>query len=139
MSGQHLEEHRIKKDIPNQKFGYQLASIFVLIIIIRFFILEQLSYPDYVLISVASILILMSKFKPEYINPIKFFWMKFSLYLAKILNPIILLLIFLTCFLPIGLFYKIVKRNNLKTIINKQSKTYWEEPEDQKINFEEQF
>ena len=139
MSGQHLEEHRIKKEIPNQKFGYQFASIFFLIILIRFFIFEQLSFLDYVLTSVASILILMSKFKPEYINPIKFFWMKLSFYLAKILNPIILLLIYLTCFLPIGIFYKITKKKNLKTKINKQSKTYWEEPEDQKINFEEQF
>lgn len=139
MFKQNLEEHRIKKEISNKTFGYQLSSIFILIVLIRILIFKQLLFLDYIFIFTALILVLISKFKPEFINPIKFFWTKFSIYLAKILNPIILFLIFVTCFLPIGLFYKITKKDNIKTKIKKNAKTYWEKPEDQKINFEEQF
>ena len=55
--------------------------------------------------------------------------MKFAFYLAKILNPIILSIIYIVCFQPIGIIYKIIEKNNLKTKIDKNSKTYWEKPD----------
>ena len=41
--------------------------------------------------------------------------------------------------MPIGIYYKLINKKNLNTIIDKKSKTYWEEPEEKKINFEDQF
>ena len=139
MAGQKLEEHRIKKEVSHKKFGYQLSSIFIIITIIRFIIIREFLFLDFILLLISLILFLISKFKEKYIIPIKSFWLKFSIYLAKILNPIILSIIYLICFLPIGIIYKVIKKNRLKTKFDKKILTYWEEPEDQKINFDEQF
>ena len=139
MTNQLSKEHRIKKDTSNKKFGYQLASIFFIIVLVRLFLLESLFLIDYALTILCVLLILISKFKTVYITPIKFIWMKFSFYLAKILNPIILFTIYLICFVPIGLVYKIINKKNLKTKLNKSSISYWEKPDDKNINFEDQF
>jgi hypothetical protein len=139
MTDQLHKEHRIRKDISNKKFGYQLASIFLIIVVLRLFLFKSFFIIDYALAILCLLLILISKFKAVYIIPIKSIWLKFSFYLAKILNPIILFIIYLTCFIPIGIIYKIISRNNLKTKINKSSSSYWEKPDDKNINFEEQF
>ena len=139
MSDHLVNEHRIKKEISNKKFGYQLASIILIIFLIRIYLFKNLYIIDYFLLSSVVLLTLISHLKSEYIIPIKIVWMKFAFYLAKILNPIILSIIYIVCFLPIGIIYKIIKKNNLKTKIDKNSKTYWEKPEDDNINFKEQF
>ena len=114
MAGQKLEEHRIKKEISNKKFGYQLSSIFIIIIIIRLIIIREFLFLDFILLLIALILFLISKFKEKYIIPIKSFWLKFSIYLAKILNPLILSIIYLICFLPIGIIYKVIKKKQIE-------------------------
>ena len=139
MTDQLHKEHRIKKDISNKKFGYQLASIFLIIVAIRLFFLKNFFIFDYFLLFLCFLFLLISKFKTVYIAPVKTVWMKFSFYLAKILNPIILFIIYLVCFIPIGVFYKIIRKNNLKTKIVKNLNSYWEKPEDKNIIFEEQF
>jgi hypothetical protein len=128
--------HRIKAEISNRKFVYHLSSIFVIIILIRFYSIGEISYIDGFLFTFALVLALVSKFNEKYIKPIKKLWLKFSLYLSKILNPLILLAIFLICFLPIGIIYKLSNKNSLKTNLDKKLNSYWEDPEDQIINFE---
>ena len=139
MSDYIINEHRIKKEISNKKFGYQFASIFLIIFFIRFLLFKSVNTFDYVILSLFLIFFLLSLFKANYIVPVKTFWLKFSIYLAKILNPIILFIIYLICFVPIGIYYKLINKKNLNTTIDKKSKTYWEEPEEKKINFEDQF
>ena len=139
MSNQNVLEHRIKKEVSNSKFGYQLASIFFIFVLIRFFLFREINYLDHFLIFLSILFIIFSKFKPIFINPIKKFWIRFSLLLAKILNPILLFIIYLVCFIPIGIFYKILKKENLKTKLDKNLISYWEVPDDTEIDFDEQF
>mgnify|MGYP001266639735 CR=1 FL=1 len=139
MSKQLLQGHRIKKEVSNKNFGYQLSSIVLIILLIRLYLFKQLFIFDFFLIFLFISIALISYFKSNYIIPIKKLWLKMSLYIAKILNPIILFFIYLLCFIPIGLVYKIIKKNSLKTKIKKSMNSYWERPEDKKINFEEQF
>ncbi|MDC0043534.1 hypothetical protein OAJ03_01385 [Candidatus Pelagibacter sp.] len=139
MTDQILKEHQINKEVPNEKFGYQLASIVLIILLIRLYIFGSIFLLDYFFIFTFLFLVLISKFKKEYISPIKKVWLKFSIYLAKFMNPIILFIIFIVCFVPIGFLYKMFKLNNFKTKINNDRKSYWEKPEDQKVNFEDQF
>lgn len=139
MSNHTVHEHRIKKGVSNSKFGYQLASIFLIFFLIRFFLFREINYLDYFLIFICISFIIFSKFKPDFIYPIKKFWMRLSIFLAKILNPILLVIIYLVCFIPIGIFYKILRKENLKTKVDKNLDSYWEVPNDEEIDFDEQF
>ena len=134
-----LQEHQIKKETSEKVFGYQLSSIFLLIILIRYIVFNQLNFIDFSLLVLGIILLGVSKFKSTYISPIRKFWLLISIYLAKVLNPIILMVVYILCFIPIGIIYKLIKKRNLKTEIKKTEETYWEKPEDSKINFKDQY
>ncbi len=134
-----LQEHQIKKETSEKVFGYQLSSIFLLIILIRYIVFNQLNFIDFSLLILGIILLGVSKFKSTYISPIRKFWLLISIYLAKVLNPIILMVVYILCFIPIGIIYKLIKKRNLKTEIKKTEETYWEKPEDSKINFKDQY
>ena len=134
-----LQEHQIKKETSEKVFGYQLSSIFLLIILIRYIVFSQLNFIDFSLLILGIILLGVSKFKSTYISPIRKFWLLISIYLAKVLNPIILMVVYILCFIPIGIIYKLIKKRNLKTEIKKTEETYWEKPEDSKINFKDQY
>ncbi len=134
-----LQEHQIKKETSEKVFGYQLSSIFLLIILIRYIVFKQLNFIDFSLLILGIILLGVSKFKSTYISPIRKFWLLISIYLAKVLNPIILMVVYILCFIPIGIIYKLIKKRNLKTEIKKTEETYWEKPEDSKINFKDQY
>ena len=101
--------------------------------------IREINYLDYFLIFLCISFIILSKFKPDFINPIKKFWVRLSIFLAKILNPILLVIIYLVCFIPIGIFYKILRKENLKTKVDKNLSSYWEVPDDKEIDFDEQF
>ena len=49
------------------------------------------------------------------------------------------MVVYILCFIPIGIIYKLIKKRNLKTEIKKTEETYWEKPEDSKINFKDQY
>ena len=134
-----LQEHQIKKETSKKVFGYQLSSIFLLIILIRYIVFNQLNFIDFSLLVVGIILFGVSKFKSNYISPIIKFWLRLSIYIAKVLNPIMLMVVYILCFIPIGIIYKLIKKRNLKTEIKKTEETYWEKPEDSKINFKDQY
>jgi len=52
-------------------------------------------------------------------------WIRFGNFLGLITTPIILLLIYLITIVPISFIFKIIKFDNLKRIIDKDSKSYW--------------
>ena len=58
-----LQEHQIKKDVSNKVFGYQLASIFLIIIFVRFIFFTKLNFIDLILFFISLILFTISKFK----------------------------------------------------------------------------
>ena len=110
MKDETLKEHQIKKEVSNKVFGYQLASIFLIIIFVRYVFFTKLNFIDLILFFISLTLIIISKFKEEYITPIKKIWLRLSVYIAKVLNPIILLIVYILCFVPIGIIYKLIKK-----------------------------
>ena len=52
-------------------------------------------------------------------------WFKFGILLSKIISPVIMFLIYIITFLPIGLLLKMANKDLLKTKINKNNKSYW--------------
>ena len=76
-----LQEHQIKKETSEKVFGYQLSSIFLLIILIRYIVFNQLNFIDFSLLILGIILLGVSKFKSTYISPIRKFWLLISIYI----------------------------------------------------------
>ncbi len=61
----------------------------------------------YVSLGLAAVLALVSFIKPILLRPLNIVWMRFALLLSKVMNPIVMLLLFLIAIVPAGLLMQI--------------------------------
>jgi len=112
--------------LPSTKsFGYFFALIFF--VIGSYFLFFNLFFLYLIFFSLAILFILSSFFFPDYLLILNKLWIKFGIIFATIINPIILGFIFLFIFTPIGLFLKLIKRDELDLEVKKKI-SYWKNP-----------
>ena len=106
----------------DRKFGVFFGVLFFLASLVCF-IASQIALA--VLLGVASlVLFTLSACKPSLLHPMNRAWMIFGLTLGRIVNPIVMGLIFFVIFVPTGLSLKIFGRDELSLKI-KRRETYW--------------
>ena len=54
-------------------------------------------------------------------------WFKFGRLLGFIISPIILSIVYLSVIMPIGIIFKIIKKDPLEKLFDSNQKTYWKE------------
>lgn len=124
----------------NKKFG--LLFCFIFLIIGFYFYLYSFSQKLIIAAFIISLIFFsISILKPSLLKYLNFIWFQFSLILSKIINPIILGIIFFFVITPFALIAKIFGRDILK--IKKGTKgSYWikkESDEYSKESFRKQF
>jgi len=112
------------KKIPtNKNFGITFSIFFLIIgaytwttdnkeIVIIFLVL-------------AVLFLILGLLNSSFLTPLNKFWMKFGFFLSKIVNPIILIIIYYAIVFPTGLLLKLLKKDILNLNIDKQKKSYW--------------
>ena len=106
----------------DRKFGFFFGVLFFLASLVCF-IASQIALV--VLLGVASLVFFtLSACKPSLLRPMNRAWMIFGLTLGRIVNPIVMGLIFFVIFVPTGLSLKIFGRDELSLKI-KRRETYW--------------
>ena len=114
----------------NVNFGFFFAGLFG-IIGLYFLIFSSKIYM--IICFIFSLIFgIVAYLKPDLLQPLNKLWMLFGLLLGKIISPIVLGIIFFGLFTPIGLFMKVIGRDELSLkIVN--SSTNWKRRES---NFE---
>lgn len=106
----------------NKKFGLFFSFLFTLISI--YFFYEDSNSVAYLFAVVAGVFILVSVVKADLLMPLNLLWMSFGLMCSKIVNPIILGVLFFGLFTPLALIMRIVGRDELRLKFKKKS-SYW--------------
>lgn len=122
--------------ISNKKFGLQLGLLLVCISVFDFIFVQ--SNFRFIILFTGLFLVLCALFAEPLLTPIKFVWLKISILLAIVCNPIILSTIFVFIFIPVGLIMKLFKRDFL-LIKSDNVTTYKNVLGENSINFERQF
>ena len=123
-------------EISNKKFGLQLGLLLVFISLFNFIFIQ--SNFGFILLFTGLYLVLCALFAEPLLTPIKFIWLKISMLLALVFNPMILGTIFILIFIPVGLIMKLFKRDFL-LIKSDNVTTYKNVLGANSINFERQF
>lgn len=76
-------------------------------------------------ISVAGIFALLALTAPGLLAPLNRLWAKFGLLLSKIMNPLILGLVFYSTVVPIGLLMRALGKDLLRLKFDRAAKSYW--------------
>lgn len=120
----------------NKKFGYFFTSIFVLVSI-YFFIGSILSWA--ILFAFTGMILFVITFlKEDLLLPLNKLWMRFGFLLGKIINPLVLGMIFFLIFTPIAFLMRLIRRDELRLKF-KNKTSHWILRSQQKESFKNQF
>ena len=110
----------------NQKFGWLFSAIFVIIFL--HFYLKQFTGVAIASLILAATFALMAIFAPSKLAPLNRAWFALSLFLGKIVSPIVLSMIFFVVIVPPALITRLLGRDVLLLQKRKVS-SYWIEKE----------
>ncbi len=110
----------------NRKFGLFFAMVFLAISVYFFF--DKNLNVSLIFIILAFVFFLISITIPKILFPLNKLWMFIGFVLGKIASPIVLAILYGGIFVPIGIFFKIYGRDELR-IKKRKNKSYWREKE----------
>ena len=109
------------KLISNRKFGIFFTIIFIFLSI---FFSRNHIYISLCFIILSIIIFFFSIFFPKYLYVLNYGWAKFSIYISKVVNPLVLGTLYFILIFPISVVLKIFGRDEL--ILNRKTKkTMW--------------
>ncbi len=74
---------------------------------------------------VAAVFLAVALTFPRLLNPLNRLWLKFGLLLYKVMNPIVLGLLFFVTIMPIGLVMRAFGKDFLRLRLDRSAKSYW--------------
>ena len=116
----------MKKLPSNKSFGFIFSILFLIISLYLYLFINSSYYLFFLIISLFVSLIAI--FIPKLLRPFNIMWNKLSILLSKIINPIILGIIFFLIITPFGVIAKLFGRDILN-LRKKNVKSYWKDKE----------
>lgn len=74
---------------------------------------------------VAVVFLVVAYVFPKALSPLNKLWLKFGLLLYKVMNPLVLGLLFFVTITPIGLVMRLFGKDFLRLKMDRSSKSYW--------------
>tara|TARA_B100000963_G_scaffold360234_1_gene390391 strand:- start:16360 stop:16755 length:396 start_codon:yes stop_codon:yes gene_type:complete len=120
-----MKDQNIKITIGSEKsFGIVFSIIFMIIALYPLFVNSSINIT---FLTFSIIFIILSFIFPSIFKYPNIIWFKFGRLLGFIISPIILSTVYLSVIMPIGIIFKIIKKDPLEKSFNFNQKTYWKE------------
>ena len=120
----------------NRSFG---IIFFIVFLIIALWPLKYNGDVRIIPICISLIFLILGLFNSNLLKPLNFLWMKFGLMLGKFINPIIMAIVYYLTVVPIGLIFKLLKKDLLLVNKDPNLKSYWVEKDKNKSFMKNQF
>lgn len=112
-------------EIPsNRKFGFFFTVVFAFFA--GYFAVKNSLVIVLVLSVFSALTLIVTISKPKLLLPLNKLWMRLGFLLGKIINPVVLGVIFFILFTPIGIVMRLAGRDELR-LKRKASDSYWKE------------
>jgi len=77
------------------------------------------------MLPLAALFLVVALVYPKALGPLNRLWLKFGLLLYKVMNPLILGLLFFVTIMPIGLVMRAFGKDFLRLKLDRNAKSYW--------------
>jgi hypothetical protein len=111
----------------NRKFGVAFGVLFAILGLWPLF--RQASSPKWGLISLSAAFLAAALLRPHWLKPLNRAWFKLGLALSRIVNPVVMGLLFFGAVVPFGWFLRRKGEDLLRLKMMPQAGTYWIERE----------
>jgi nitrate reductase NapE component len=118
------QEHGSVEVGSNRSFGIVFFAVFL---VIGLFPLISGSGVRLWSLVIAGIFLAAALVYPKILEPLNKLWFRFGMLLAKIVNPIVMFIIYVTTVLPIGLLLRALGKDLLSKKLDKNMPSYWKE------------
>lgn len=124
MSGSHEQFHREETQQPgsNRSFGLVIGGAFLILGTARLWHGSRLGL---VFLGVAVLFAAAALLAPQILAPLNRVWFRFGLLLHRIVNPIVMGLIFFGAVLPIGLLMRAFGQRPIPLGFDRSAASYW--------------
>jgi Saxitoxin biosynthesis operon protein SxtJ len=112
------------KSGSDRGFGLTVGGILLLIALVRAYF-YGLGWVQYGLGGIAVALLALGLIAPGSLRGLNRAWMKLGLILFKVVNPIVLALIYATTMVPIGLVMRATGHDPLRLRLDPEADSYW--------------
>ncbi len=122
------EEHQATHEIEtssDRSFGLTVGGILALIEAYRLWSSGILDTLGIILLCIAAPLLVFGFVYPKILTPLNKAWTKLGFLMFKIVNPIIMLLIYALTIVPIGVIMRLAGKDPLRLKLEPEAKTYW--------------
>jgi hypothetical protein len=117
-----IRNNRMGNISSDRTFGIVFCIVFL---IIGLWPILNLMDPHIWALAISITLLAISVFQPKLLGAFNILWYKFGLLLHKIMNPLLLGLIFFSTFVPIGLLMRLLGKRPLPIGFSKSKDSYW--------------
>ena len=117
-----LTSHVPIKQGSDRNFGLVLGAAFI---VIGGLPMLHGGAPRLWAFAIAPLLILPALFFPSVLKPLNRLWFELGLLLGRIVAPIVMLILFLVVFTPLGLIMRLFGKDPLKRKYDPRASTYW--------------
>ena len=123
------ERESEQEESSNRSFGLVVGGILALIGVVRIGLHwdEPISWLNGFLVGAGAVLVVLGLVAPGSLTLLNKMWMKLGLLLAKIVNPIVLGLLYLVVIVPFGLMIRLTGGDLLKHRFDPEAQSYWVE------------
>lgn len=109
----------------NRSFGYTVGGILLGLVLAKWLISGPLATISICLAVVGAVLVLLALVSPGLLTVPNRLWMKLGLLMSRVVNPVIMLLIYVTTFVPLGLLLRWRRRDPLAMSLDRTAASYW--------------
>lgn len=106
-----------------KKFGLLVGLI--LLIVVTFKFQEFSNVTILLMFSLACLIMLISLLRPSLIKPLTMIWIKLGNVLGKVVQPIMILAIFVAVFVPLGVLFRLLNKDLLNLELSSNQRSYW--------------
>ena len=106
----------------DRNFGFTMAAVFALI---GGYGLYKASSHAPIWLGIAAVFAGLTLIRPQWLNPANRAWLKLGLLMYRVVNPVIMAILFFGAMLPIGLVMRLFGKDFLKLERVSSLPTYW--------------
>lgn len=120
-----LVDHAHAPGPSDRSFGLTVGGIFAVLGALRLWLVASAGAFSIGMIAGGLLLVIIGLVQPAILAPLNKLWMKLGLLLAKIVNPLVMLLIYVIIFVPVAFIMRLKGRDPLRRALDPNAKSYW--------------
>ena len=121
---QHIA-HSTIKTASDKSFGYTVGAILAAIALVRWWWVGSLSWLMTAFLVIGVGLVAGALLRPQALAPLNKLWTKLGLVMFYVVNPVVMLLLFIVTIIPAGLIMRAVGHDPMRRRFDSNAPSYW--------------